>query len=423
MGWEELKKYERIRKIVETLYTYGTESRKTLDEMNLLSSVKYDKDIQSVYSLFRHSLHGDGVLSEAYKGKDKFLRITRDYFSDRSRILAASYGLSKPSSWDVMVSFVVFSALALGREIKIPDVIARVQGLEGGDQPSDATIRRAVREMISFGYLERRPGGLLQRTKNPLPEMASDQLRQLYCLALFFSCAGYPRIGAQDLVRSIRRVLRTKGIEELPNPFLFRGNAPRSVFDEETVYVIWEAIQARRVVELTWRGKRRRVMPVSFRPDTRMGRWYLFCVQDGVPAALRLSYVSDIKVTKEKYSYEEAGKAVSEVFSNTYISPLRNRDGAPLLVEVELLFEEGSDQYRAFLRENLQGSVEHRPDGGLLYRAFVNDVGEIRPFLRSFGGWVRVLPSPDHRLDQELTEEYERMLTQYGLAATRISKQ
>ena len=88
-----------------------------------------------------------------------------------------------------------------------------------------------------------------------------------------------------------------------------------------------------------------------------------------------------------------------------------------------MLFEEGSDQYRAFLRENLQGSVEHRPDGGLLYRAFVNDVGEIRPFLRSFGGWVRVLPSPDHRLDQELTEEYERMLTQYGLAATRISKQ
>ena len=92
-------------------------------------------------------------------------------------------------------------------------------------------------------------------------------------------------------------------------------------------------------------------------------------------------------------------------------------------MEAELLFREDSYQYHAFLRENLLGSVVHRPDGTLLYRAFVNDVGEIRQFLRSFGGWVRVLPSPDHQLDRELTEEYERMLTQYGIPAARVSEQ
>lgn len=44
----------------------------------------------------------------------------------------------------------------------------------------------------------------------------------------------------------------------------------------------------------------------------------------------------------------------------------------------------------------------------------LNDPVEIKPFLRCYGAFLRIVPSEQHNLGEELREEYERMLEQYG---------
>ena len=47
------------------------------------------------------------------------------------------------------------------------------------------------------------------------------------------------------------------------------------------------------------------------------------------------------------------------------------------------------------------------------YTAIVTDTGELKPFLRSYAGYLRVLPSEEHTLREELLSEYEEMLKNY----------
>lgn len=67
-----------------------------------------------------------------------------------------------------------------------------------------------------------------------------------------------------------------------------------------------------------------------------------------------------------------------------------------------------------FEREMLIGYIEKRGETEY-YCADVSDINDIKPFLRSYGAYVKVLPGEQHALNDDLKNEYERMLSQYGI--------
>ena len=56
----------------------------------------------------------------------------------------------------------------------------------------------------------------------------------------------------------------------------------------------------------------------------------------------------------------------------------------------------------------LLGQIIQR-DGVEIYQAQVNDPTELIPFLRSYGGFIRILPG-QHHLDLQCTQSWQAML-------------
>ena len=412
MAIKTTAKYDRIRKTLETIYTYGTESRKRVQETGLMNVNTYDKVVREIYALFRDLPAEEDLIREQYREGEKFLGVNKSYFTDLSLSLAALYGLNAPGGVTLLMA-----ALALTMEDKNKTTATALQlyaeQTAADALPSDATIRREAKGLQAAGYYpDKRAPGPGKGVR--LRDLSEDALQRLYYLSVFFGSAGFPRVEGAFLSKTIRRELELRGKRSLPEAFLYRGNSIRSIFDEEMLYLFLTACRQGRTVEAKRDGVVRRYKPAFLRPDTRLGRWYVFCLCDESPAVIRLANLSEATLTKEKYEYGTVRRQVETAFSDSYISSGRYRETGAAVIEAELRFGDRTGEQREFERELLLGSVETREDGRQIYRAEVNDLGELRPFLRAYGDTVRVLPSETHGLDRELKEEWERMLTRYA---------
>lgn len=125
---------------------------------------------------------------------------------------------------------------------------------------------------------------------------------------------------------------------------------------------------------------------------------------------MRVSNIKKVKKLNTSFDYTPAKAMIEEQFQHSYISG--KRGGDPTLVMAELKFG-GSPLRRQFEREIFVGEIVEQ-DGREYYRAEVNDPTELKPLLREYGPYLRALPNEMHQLDQELQDEYERMLVRYG---------
>lgn len=71
-------------------------------------------------------------------------------------------------------------------------------------------------------------------------------------------------------------------------------------------------------------------------------------------------------------------------------------------------FDSAPGMRTQFEREIRQGQIIEQ-DGQEYYCAYVNDPGELVPFLRSFAPWLRILPG-EHDLDSRISSQLTQML-------------
>lgn len=278
---------------------------------------------------------------------------------------------------------------------------------DAGDCTS--TVSRRLRNLQNAGVLSLRSKRYLLSDSCGLQYMSDKELLQIYYLAAFFALAGRPRIPAAYVRNAIRRQLRFRGMDTPPEAFLIRDNACGNLLDEQLVYRIAACCRMSRKVRLRLRGRELDVEPVSFRVDKRFGRWYLMARRDGLPLLIRVSNIERVTMLGETFNGEQAQNMIRRAFCGGGVSGNRNN---PVSVEAELCFDNANIR-RQFEREIVLGRIERRGEREF-YIAKVNDATELRPLLRAYGPWVRVLPGEGHRLDAELRAEYERMLHKYG---------
>lgn len=128
-----------------------------------------------------------------------------------------------------------------------------------------------------------------------------------------------------------------------------------------------------------------------------------------MPTMVRLGSIHAVKKGKpvSEEVWEHAVQTVADTFTHTGCSG-RITYGDTTEVRAELHFDSAPGMRTQFEREIRQGQIIEQ-DGQEYYCAYVNDPGELVPFLRSFAPWLRILPG-EHDLDSRISSQLTQML-------------
>ncbi|HCT90046.1 MAG TPA: hypothetical protein DF613_01490 [Lachnospiraceae bacterium] len=402
MARELIRDYNRIRPVLEHIYTYGFFSREDFERQGVMKKSGYDKELQRLLSILPPY-----ILLSKQDGKRRYFYIRRDYFTNRTPWLTASYFLHSVKTERICLSLLVLTQLPSTQA----QLCLRAEQLPGlPDTGILSTLWRQLRRMEDLGYIEKRRRQY-QPPLDPLSGLDRGQLTALYQLTALFAYGGFPRTPAEFLRRSIQREFFIRGWLPPGDAFLFRDNCCRSVFDEQLVCQLAKACQNHQLVKLTKDNRTFQAAPLYVQLDPRMGRWYLVCVdtEAGQALRIRLRLIDQCTVRKETFQAAPYQKIAQDRLSNTYLS---TADRSPVRVEVQLLLSADSFLFQQFQREIFVGEVVQRK-AGLFYCATVRDPLELKPLLRSYYPYLRICPG-QHTLDQEIREELKRMLKHYG---------
>lgn len=412
MERKNLRSFDLIREVTEHIYTYGFFSREDFIQSGKVGSPRaYDDIIRQLRDLFFLDMDKEeSVLEEdTYKrGKYKCYKFKRNYFLNQSERLAAIYGLHAIKDEGIVNSILCLATATSKDGATIENIVSCLPDDENGTDFSP-TIRRRLDSLKKAGYIickERK-----YYLHNEIVSLSNEELIQLYYLAAYYAGAGYPRIPAVFLKKALGRQIAFRNLPYPPELFLFKENNCGNVLDEQIIYEIVHACKSQSVIEVTYirTNAKAEVKPVFLKCDKRMGRWYLFAVCGDTPQVMRVSNIRQIKALNQCFNYDEERKKVESYYVFNYISGRRTEK--PVRVEAELLFD-NSFMKEQFIREMPTGYIKES-DGVELYCAEVNDVSELKPFLRCFGANLRILPSVEHQLDKEILKGFERMLERY----------
>lgn len=402
MALELIRDYNRIRPVLEYIYTYGFYNREDFERQGVIKKSGYDKELQRLLSILPSH-----VLLCKQDGKRRYFYIRRDYFTNRTPWLAASYFLHSIKPERVCLALLVLTRLPAS-QTQLCLAAEQMPGLP--DTGVLSTLWRQLRRLEELGYIERQ-GRQYRLPPDPLIGLDRRQLSALYQLVSLFSCGGFPRMPGEFLRRTVQREFYIRGWTPPGEAFLFRDNCCRSVFDEQLVCQLAGACRSHQFAELTKDGQIFRVAPLYIQLDPRMGRWYLVCVDVETKQVLRLRLrlISQCTVLKEVFQAEPYHKLAWDRLSNTYLSMV---EIPPVCVEAQLMMPENSFLFQQFQREIFIGEIV-RCGSSLFYRAVVRDPIELKPLLRSYYPYLRISPG-QHTLDRDIREELKRMLENYG---------
>lgn len=426
MKRKNIREFGPLRRVLEHIYTYGFYTREDFIREGLAGNARYYDDVirqlRDLYYLDEAQEQEPPVTSVS-SGKYKRYQFRRDYFSGQSRELEAVFGLHSAKEYEIYTILYCLT-LACGRGGASVAATAQLMTLggaiplkinkQGTESVSDcvSTVSRRFKDLRDSGYLRAEGRSNLPADPCGLYELSDRELTDLYMLASFCSGAAYPRVGVAFLRDALCRHLRFRGIPIPPEMFLFRDSASGNLLDEEIVHRLAQSRIRSHKVRIRCGKKSMDIAPVFLRVDTRNGRWYLIALKGKTPVMMRVSNIDEVTEpddTDLAFDMPAAEAAVRDAFQYNYIS---GRVGPTVLVEAELHFDNDAIR-RQFERELLIGSIERRGNQEY-YQAMVSDVSELRPILRAYGPWLKILPGDGHQLGRELQEEYERMLQKYG---------
>ena len=412
-----IRDFEKVRFVLEKIYTDGFYTRKDIIENGFVGKTRlFDKTMRLLHDLYFLDCgedENDWIENDFARGSYRF---RRDYFSGAGKRLLASLGIYSITDLEI-IKFISVMSLASGPNgTSVKELEDKIVSTAEGSNPN---IIRTVKLLIEKGCL--RKEGRRYYPDSCFEGLNDDDLVELFYLSAFYGNAGYPKAVFSFLAESVRREMMFRGMAQPTEAFFYRDNAFGNIFDEPTVTVLLECAKQHKVAEVTEikqkNGKavekKRKVRPIWLRNDIRYGRWYLFCADENGSRIIRIAFLKDVSMTNESFDYEQVEKEISEKFRHSYLSHLGK---PPVHFEAELHFErdpELAGHLRdQFEREMMIGRIENR-EGTEVYCVDVDNIWDIKPFLRSYSAYQRILPGTDPSIARELKEELERMLSAY----------
>jgi predicted DNA-binding transcriptional regulator YafY len=232
-------------------------------------------------------------------------------------------------------------------------------------------------------------------------------------------------------------------IEDIADPeiFLYKHSSFSSILDEETCFQLLNYIAQRQPITIQYykvisdqryesantnplykrekTAKAHTIIPVQLLYDHHYGRWYLFAKEKkkhkGFLTFRIETILSIVKADREALSPEDYQRMRIELeqrLETSWNVELQHP------IEVELKFAANTADDVARLLERVEkskrhGMIEPGPDPlCFFYKIKVNQVEEIRPWIRSFGQKVTVLKPASLR--ENMLAEWKEVLSYYG---------
>ncbi len=391
-----IKHYERMRRYLGGIYLYGFLKRKDFASKNDGSAKNYSFMIHLIQALL--SIGQDG------EQKRDSHSIRRKYHLSGNSRLTDSYMYHALDPQSNMVEFLHILATLNSADKSMPQLSMWVES-HAYSSPSKGTIRDRVKTLTDYGCIENKADKSYTLAEDGLRLLTDAQLLQLYHYVCFVSGITYPRVAGSFLRRTLERYLYAKNLAvPQQSPMLLRHSSNHVIFDEELLYLLQTYMKERMWVSFD--GRKR--LPVQVRVDAQLGRWYVLCVDENIrPCIEKLANVETLEGQEvaSDLQWTRAAKTIEKAYAHVLFS---SKTRKPVLVEAKLGFANAPGLYRQFLREIRVGKVVQRPDGKY-YEVWTADPLELKPFLRTYAPYLRILPG-DHDLTQLLRSDLSRML-------------
>lgn len=285
--------------------------------------------------------------------------------------------------------------------------------------PDEKTIRGDMKYLEEVGVIlrvnEKRPYRY-KAANDLIDQLTDDQLLDLYDYVDVIANTQIPSVQGYLLRDTLKKVLRKRGFNpDTTETHRYKYNYHSRILDEAHLYTIFGAIQQRRRIQFLYLSPKKgmnytsqntnplferesagitdSILPLRVVYDHQYGRWYLIGhhARMGIKK-FRMEGLTQIEEGEpvEEEEYAEKLKHLEAQMKNSWVTDT-NR-----VVKVAVRFYNPSQSGANFIRERVEaqgqwGVITEESDSTFLYEIEVNEIYEIKPWLRSFGSSCEIL--------------------------------
>ncbi len=414
------KKYKNIRELVRLVSLYGLYSKKDLMKIMGIKSSVLEKRLKMVRNML-----GEDIFIAENRHHQHFYFTDYNFFRHHENYLAKTYMAKSTTSDRFALYFLVISELGAADSPLTQTELFNSISLRSELETSPSSIRRLLDDMKENGVIqgEKIDGVWKYHSAASLWEyFDDDEMNQIQASVKFFKEIYPLSLPGHYLSRSLESV---NG--EINNTWLYRFRKFHSLLDEVIVWEMLDSLQEGKMVSVEYTDRTGQEMnveliPCQFRYDDALGRWYLIGLGDEDDfVVLRLDRIEKHIIVKKGRKLDETERMniadlILEAFKYSWgITSLR-ADEEPVLLEIECRPDhQMTYDYRRTKveREKRWGRIIEGDLGSYELHIEVANVQEIKPWIRSFGSYMRVKRSSEHNLYEIMHDEWKEALKLY----------
>jgi predicted DNA-binding transcriptional regulator YafY len=437
MAKESLKKEKEILRLL-FLYSGAYDKQQLLERLGISPTV-YEKTIAKLQTTFDQK---DEEVLVLERNKRVYPQIKYDYMKQTSNVLAILFETKAIRESEIFRWIHILKICQKPRSL--PEVIDRLSEDPKGLDIDEKTVRRDLKFLQGYEMIQiEQPSKnkYFYHTCNPFAIFTKEELLEIFSYVDY--CANREAISSIGFLLRDSLLKQLNIIEDIADPeiFLYKHSSFSSILDEETCFQLLNYIAQRQPITIQYykvisdqryesantnplykrekTAKAHTIIPVQLLYDHHYGRWYLFAKEKkkhkGFLTFRIETILSIAKADREALSPEDYQRMLIELeqrLETSWNVELQHP------IEVELKFAANTAEDVARLLERVEkskrhGMIESGPDPlCFFYKIKVNQVEEIRPWIRSFGQKVKVLKPASLR--ENMLAEWKEVLSYYG---------
>ncbi len=407
---------------------YGCFSKGDLESKNHGSSRKVSYEMRRI----KQYIEKDFIKIDK-DGKNKLLSLSYDDISNTKNFLVNTYLSKSFTKADIILYYYLLLILNYkNKPMAFSDIENELVSEELIDYEniSSKTIERKLNELAnSMEIVSVKKNGRVKEyyiSEDILKELDNEEILKLYNIVDLYKNIIFPNVSGHYFFDTLRDYLEFERnvIPKDKNCFQYKNLHFHPVIEEELILKVMRAIENRNEIRFKNDCKTTRVKmydnevirPFKLRYDVECGRFYVFSfTSTGRCISARLDRKDDIEVLKTRFNYEEYEEKYKLAMEKSFSSVPHNADTPYEEVEFEVNIDSLNEYY---IVEKIKGELgdctfEKISDTKYLFKKIVNDSCEMIPWIRKYGGYLKVI-SPRY-LHKKIKKDWEDMLNNYGV--------
>lgn len=425
-----IKHYDIIRSILRDVFLYGCFSKSDLENKNRGSSRKVSYEMRRI----KQYIENDFIKIDK-DGKNKLLSLSYDDISNTNNFLVNTYLSKSFTKSDIILYYYLLLILNYKNKpmtfSEIEDELVN-EGLINYENISSKTIERKLNEISnSMEIVSNTKRGRVKEysiSEDILKELNNEEVLRLYYIVDLYKNIIFPNVSGHYFYDTLRDYIEFERniipIQKEKDYFQYKNLHFHPIIEEELILKIMRAIENRNEIILKTNCKIRYakkydnevIKPFKLRYDIDCGRFYVFSFTNkGRCISARLDRKDDIEVLKTKFNYDEYKEKYKCSMEKSFSSVPNNNKVPYEEVEFKVKINSLNEYY---IVEKIKGELgqctfEAISDTEYLLKKQVNDSWEMIPWIRKYGGFLKVI-SPQW-LNEKIQKDWEVMLKSYGV--------